>query len=282
MVRRHLIIGGSGQLGSAFRRLLPDAAAPAHSELDITSQSDLRQALQLIQPVAIINCSGYTDVDDAEGESAVAFSVNAVGVGIVAAAADAAGIPFVSFSTDYVFDGAASAPYVESDVAAPLNAYGRSKLAGEEAALCYRGSLVVRTSWLFSATHDSFVRRVLHKAARGSIRVVEDQSGSPTAVDDLAESVLRLLEAETTGLVHLAGQPPASRYELARAAVSSAGWDPDLVAPCASSEYPTPAIRPTWSALTSERVGGELHRMRSWRAALLQVTPALLSEIVDL
>lgn len=274
-----LILGGSGQLGTAMRHQLPDALHPSRSELDLAEVDSIEDRLEAAAPSAIINCAAYTDVDGAETDGAAALLVNATAVGVLARFAEAHGIPFVTFSTDYVFDGRATVPYLESSTPSPISAYGISKLAGEKMALVYRESLVVRTSWLFSASHDSFVSRVLRRAASGPLQVVDDQFGCPTAVDDLAAAVISEMEAGTTGLLHLAGAPPTSRFGLAQEAVAMAGLPADLVRPCASGEFPTRARRPRWSVLGSQRTGVGSRCIRPWTESLPAVVGAVWSWI---
>jgi len=274
-----LILGGSGQLGTAMRARIPDALCPSRSQLDLAEIDSIEAQLDLAAPSAIINCAAYTDVDGAEADRETAHLVNADAVGVIARYAARRAIPFVTFSTDYVFDGRSTAPYVETSIPSPINVYGATKLAGEEEALRYGGSLVVRTSWLFSATHDNFVSRVLRRALEGPVRVVDDQFGSPTAADDLAGASTRELAAGTTGLIHLSGTPPVSRYELARAAVRLAGLPPALVEPCSSRAYPTPADRPLWSVLASGRSRSGVDRIRPWTDSLPPVVDAVRDRI---
>ena len=155
---RLLVTGGTGQVGSAFRRLFPNAIAPRRSEFDLARPHRLRDRLEEIEPSVIVNCAAYTAVDAAESDEATAHTVNAEAVGAMASYAAERRVPFVTFSTDYVFAGTATEPYLESDAKDPINAYGRTKLAGEAAALsAYPGALIVRTSWVISGTHPNFV-----------------------------------------------------------------------------------------------------------------------------
>jgi dTDP-4-dehydrorhamnose reductase len=274
-----LLLGATGQLGSAFRTLLGDSALPlGRNQLDLADTDGIRSALSAYRPEVIVNCAAYTAVDRAEDEEELALRVNALAVGELARFAAEHGIPFVTFSTDYVFDGSATRPYVEGDPPRPLSVYGRTKLAGEQRALQYPGSLVVRTSWVISGTHPNFVATILHKAREGPLRVVDDQLGSPSVAADLAAATRQAMASGVSGLLHLVNQGPASRFELARAALELAGLDPQLVEPCPSTEYPTKAPRPLYSVLGSERVGHlGLAPLPHWRQSLPMVVESLAS-----
>jgi dTDP-4-dehydrorhamnose reductase len=189
---------------------------------------------------------------------------------VLATYAAAAGIPLITFSTDYVFDGRADSPYVESSPTAPVNAYGRSKEQGERAALAaHPGALVVRSSWVISATHRNFVTTILERAATGPVNVVSDQLGCPTHAPDLAVATMAALERGATGILHLTNRGKASWYQLARAACALAGIDPDRVRPITTEEYPTQAARPHYSVLGSERLENlGLTPLRPWEEAL--------------
>jgi dTDP-4-dehydrorhamnose reductase len=250
------IVGGAGQLGSAFNRALGSSATViARPDLDITDRRAIHATFGTLAPEAVINCAAYTAVDRAEVERDLAFSINARAVGDLATVAADLGVPFLTFSTDYVFDGAKVDPYVESDPPNPVNVYGESKLEGERLAIeAHPGALVVRTSWLLSGTHPNFARSVIAKARQGPFEVVDDQYGRPTIVDDLAKTSLASLEAGAVGLLHLASSPTVSWYELARQCLTFAGLDPDNVEPCHSADITQPAMRPRNSALDSERL----------------------------
>lgn len=262
-----LILGGSGQLGSELRRLLPEASAPARVELDLADVTQLRAAIVVAAPDGIINCAAYTSVDAAEENEDQAVLINGAAVGEMAAAADDLGIPFVTFSTDYVFDGRSGSEYVESSNPAPLNAYGRSKVIGEQLALKYPGSLVIRTSWLLSATHRNFLTTILRTAADGAVQVVDDQWGRPTLVPDLAAAVVRALDARATGIRHLASPPTTTWFALATAACDAAGLDAQRITRSTSNELSSAAKRPRYSGLATTYE----ESMPDWRAGLAQL-----------
>jgi len=259
-----LILGGSGRLGTALLKLLPSATAPSHADFDLTDILGFQPRLVAARPSVIINCAAYTAVDAAEEDEAKATLINGEAVGELAAVADRSGIPFVTFSTDYVFDGTIDTVYTESAVPAPLNAYGRSKRVGEQMALDYPGSLVIRTSWLLSSTHTSFVSTVLGRAAKGEVRVVTDQWGRPTMVDDLAVATIAAIESGVTGLLHLASPPTTTWFALAQDACRFVGLDPKRVRPIASDRLNRRAERPRHAVLGSDR--GFV--LPEWRPAL--------------
>ena len=256
-----VILGGSGQLGTAFRRMWPDAKAPSRSELDLFDLRRLREALPRMQPTTIVNCAAYTAVDQAEADEATASRVNGEAVGVLAEVASDLAIPFITFSTDYVFDGEDDQPYTETSEPRPINAYGRSKLLGERLALEYDGALVIRTSWLLSATHPNFITKVLGTAASGVTPVVKDQRGRPTLVEDLATATAAAMSHGLSGLLHLASPPTTTWFDLAREACDLAGLDSSNITPITSDELDLPAPRPRNSVLVSGR--GLL--MPNWR-----------------
>jgi dTDP-4-dehydrorhamnose reductase len=274
-----LITGGTGQLGTAMRRLVPDADFPVRTELDLSDPAGVAAYLERTRPDAIVNCAAYTAVDRAEEEEDLATVVNGLSVGTMARYAAAAAIPFVTFSTDYVFDGTATEPYLESHPTDPINAYGRSKLIGEQAALeAHEGALVIRTSWVISGTHPNFVATMLRLAAeRDTLSVVADRRGCPTCVEDLAPAALSALRSGASGLLHLTNSGETTWHELASTAIAEAGLEA-TVTPITTDEYPTPAKRPAYSVLGSERrdhLG--LAPLPDWRETLPKVVAALRS-----
>ncbi len=249
-----VVTGGSGQLGTAFRGLLPGARFPNRSELDLVDTAAIGPWVEDSGAEAVINCAAYTAVDAAETDEETAHLVNAEAVEEMAQVCARLGIPLVTFSTDYVFDGTKGGPYVEGDVTAPLNAYGRTKRDGERRALAaHPGALVVRSSWVISGTHPNFVATMLRLARSGGLRVVDDQHGCPTVADDLAATTLAALDAGVSGILHLTNQGVTTWHGLAAESVRLAGLDPTLVVPCATEEFPRPAPRPAYSVLASER-----------------------------
>jgi dTDP-4-dehydrorhamnose reductase len=265
-------LGAGGQLGTAFVRLLGNDAVPVvHSDLDLLDTSSIGPVLEGLAPDAVVNCAAYTKVDKAESEEELAIRVNGDAVGVMAAWAESNHVPFLTFSTDYVFSGDASSPYLESSHTDPINAYGRSKLKGERLALNH-GGLVVRTSWVISGSHPNFVATMIRLAAQRELRVVDDQRGCPTVCYDLAVASHSALRSGLRGLLHITNRGPTTWFELARAAVAEAGFDPERISPCSTDEYPTEAARPAYSVLGSERLDGSgIARVPHWRESLPQV-----------
>lgn len=277
-----LVTGGSGQLGTALRSLVPDGLYPGRADLDLVRVDAIPGVVDALDPTAIVNCAAYTAVDAAETDEDTAHLVNAVAVGELARCAAERSIPFVTVSTDYVFDGTASRPYVESDPTGPLSAYGRTKLAGERRALAaHPGALVVRTSWVVSASHRNFVSAILDAAAQDDspIPVVADQRGCPTIATDLAGALLDALDRGVTGVLHVTNSGSATRFGLARAALGLAGGDPDRVVATTTADHPRPARRPAYSVLGSERQAPlGLTPLPPWEVSLAAVVGLLIGE----
>jgi len=274
-----LVIGGSGQLGQAFGKLLPGAHIPELEELDLALPDTVYPTLERWDPDEIINCAAFTAVDAAEEQEATAHAVNAAAVGEMTRYAADHGLRFVTYSTDYVFAGDGTRPYLESDPTDPISAYGRTKRAGEVLALGYDGSLVIRTSWLVSATAPNFVATMIRLAREGELRVVDDQYGCPTIASDLAAGTLRALARGASGLLHLTNHGVTTWYGLARRAVELAGIDPARISPCTTEEYPVPAPRPAYSVLGSERLGPlGIEPLPPWEESLPGIVVSLVEE----
>lgn len=260
-MRRWFVTGAGGQLATAFASILPDEVFLSREEaLDIRDAEAVAKAVRLFKPHVVLHTAAFTDVDGAENDEQRAQAVNALGTHNLATALRGTNTPLVYFSTDYVFDGKKGSPYVESDATHPLNAYGRTKLAGEIETLAWVRGIVVRTAWLYSTTGHNFVKTILaaaqERVASGSkepLRVVDDQIGSPTYADHLATAVLESLDRGLQpGLYHMAGGGSCSWYELAREIVQVAGLAVE-VEPITTAAAGRPAARPAYSALTSER-----------------------------
>jgi dTDP-4-dehydrorhamnose reductase len=225
-----------------------------HAACDITNPAAVREALETSEADVVINCAAWTRVDAAEDHEADAEAVNATGAGIVAAACAAAGVRLCHMSTDYVFDGTATEPIDEDAVPNPRSAYGRTKLHGEEAvrAAC-PDHCIVRTGWLYGRRGPNFVLTMLRLGAeRPQVRVVDDQSGTPTWSGHLAPAVLRLAEVAPPGTYHLTNSGVTTWHGLALAAIRARGLTTDVVA-ITTAEYPTPASRPAYSVLDNRR-----------------------------
>lgn len=258
-----LVTGGHGQLGrSVARRAAARGLAVTAldvDQLDITDAAQLARRLDAVAPALVINAAAYTAVDRAEAERERAFAINASGAGLVAEACAARRIPLLHVSTDYVFDGAGTAPYREDDPLAPLGVYGESKAAGERAVLA-AGGTVVRTSWLFAAGGPSFVQTMVRLATeRPVLRVVADQRGCPTWAEDLADALLALgARPERAAIYHYCNDGATTWHGFACAIVDEARRHRALacarVEAITTADYPTPARRPAYSVLDTSRV----------------------------
>jgi dTDP-4-dehydrorhamnose reductase len=266
-----LVTGAAGMLGRdvmlAAGNAGHDLVGFGRAELDITDPAALRKKFDLERPDVVINCAAWTDVDGAEAEEQAAFAVNGTGAGNVAAAAAAVGASVVYVSSDYVFDGAKAAPYVESDQVAPLSAYGRTKLAGEEATVAAnKRHFVVRSAWLFGIGGPNFVETMLRLAGSGNeVLVVRDQIGSPTYTWHLAYGIVRLIEGIEFGIHHMAAAGQCSWYEFAREIFEQAKVECKVLS-ITTEEFGRPAPRPPFSALTSQRE--HAIRLPSWQDGL--------------
>ena len=275
---RWFVTGAGGQLATAFERVLEGEVFLAReAALDIRDADALGAAVRAFEPDAIIHTAAYTDVDRAEDDEATAYAVNVEGTRNVVQAVRGTHTLVVSFSTDYVFDGAKGRPYVETDDPDPLNVYGRTKLASEEIVLGWVHGMVIRTSWLFSETGHNFVKSILAKGralatADEPLRVVDDQVGSPTFAAHLATAVDEALRLGVSpGLYHMAGSGYCSWHELAREVVALAGL-PVEVEPITTAELGRPAKRPAFSALTSER---PIPRLPHWADGVAEAVDRL-------
>jgi dTDP-4-dehydrorhamnose reductase len=269
---RIVLFGKNGQLGWELERSLPlwgDVVSLDREDLDLCNLGAVQQTLRELTPELIVNASAYTDVDRAEKESDLAIRVNALAPGIMAEMSRKLGAVFIHYSTDYVFDGSQNIPNTESDPTNPVNVYGKSKLMGEEnikqAGDAY---LILRTSWVYSLRGNSFVNKVLGWSRKNRVlKIVADQVGNPTWARILAEVTSLLLVQNKTdihekirercGIYHLAGSGYTSRYEWAKQILAN---DPrrseqtvQTIEPAGSEEFPTPAIRPLFSALDCTR-----------------------------
>lgn len=268
-----LLTGGTGQLGTILKPRLAlegDLIAPPRSALDLASLSSIRSALDTIRPDLIVNAGAYTDVDGAENTEALAYTVNSDAPGAIGRWASDTGAAVIHLSTDYVFDGDGSHPLTEDDVPAPVNLYGRSKLAGEHALLATDAvAVVLRTAWVYGPSGANFLKRVIGWAqACERVQVVDDQTGSPTTTLWLAEVIAAVIgrlgscgrteAAALRGVYHAAGAGAVDRRRFAQAILDEARRSGRVlrcheVTPARSTDFPTPARRPVFSALSSCR-----------------------------
>jgi len=267
---RVLVIGAGGMLGTDLGRAAEAAGhevvALDRAALDVTDGEAVETAVADARPDAVFNCAAWTDVDGAEESELEALRINGDGARNVAVAATAAGAAVVLPSTDYVFDGTADRPYVESDPTAPISAYGRTKLAGErETAAANPRHFVVRTSWLFGLAGRNFVETMLGLADRGEVTVVSDQVGCPTYTPHLAEGLLQLAITEQYGVHHMSASGHVSWHGFAQAIFEEAGVECQ-VRPTTTAELARPAPRPSWSVLDTE--WPDAVRLPEWRDGL--------------
>jgi len=263
-----VLIGKNGQLGQEFQRTLPtlgELFALGREDLDVSDPHAVQKTLLELQPNLIINASAYTEVDLAETQIELATNINAIAPGIMAEAARKLNAVLIHYSTDYVFDGKNNLPYTETDPAKPLNVYGKSKLMGEENIKQAGGSyLILRTSWVYSLRGNSFVNKVLGWARKNkTLKIVSDQVSSPTYARELAEITTQALNTnnadlldillERRGVYHLTGSGYTSRYEWAKQILTYDSKRTEqlvqTIEPVSSLEFPTPAVRPLFSAL---------------------------------
>lgn len=265
-----LVTGGRGMLAQALRPLLPEAVFLGAAQLDVSDPPQVSRAFAEHRPELVFNLAAYTRVDAAESDEAHATAVNGAGAGNVARACKAAGARLIQVSTDYVFDGRSTRPWLEDDQVGPLSAYGRSKLRGEEQVeIECPDSLIVRTAWLYGAGGSNFVDTMLRLAAeRDEIDVVHDQIGSPTWTRELAEALVPLAEGGFRGLCHWSCSGQTSWHGFAAHILERAGWRGRLVA-ISSAELERPAPRPAYSVLDTRRASAWLGRKpRPWTEAL--------------
>jgi dTDP-4-dehydrorhamnose reductase len=261
---RIVVTGAGGMLGRDVQRACDHASVDCvglpRAELDVTDAQACVEAVGTHRPDALINCAAWTDVDGAEEHEAAALALNGDGAGNVARACALAGAHLVHVSTDYVFNGTATRPYVESDPVSPLGAYGRTKLEGERHVTReLPGAAIARSAWLFGTAGRNFVDTMLRLAAdRGEVSVVDDQVGCPTWTGHLAPALLALAAAPTLGGVfHVAGAGRCSWHDFALEIFAQAGVECRVRA-ASTADLERPAPRPAWSVLGTERNGPRL------------------------
>jgi dTDP-4-dehydrorhamnose reductase len=261
-----LLIGATGQVGHELRAplaALGAVTAPGRDALDLAAPAAIRSTVREVAPDVIVNAAAYTAVDDAEDEPERAEAINSRAPGVLAEAAAEVGAWLVHYSTDYVFDGTAMAPYGEDDATNPVNVYGRTKREGETAVQAAGAPhLILRTSWVYSARRSNFLLSMLRLAdEHDTLTVVDDQTGTPTAAPWIADATAKILRRlqemdapeETSGLYHLAASGQTSWYGFARAIFAQFGRDDVAVKPIPTEEYPTPAERPAYTVLDSSK-----------------------------
>jgi dTDP-4-dehydrorhamnose reductase len=310
-----LLIGTTGQVGSELNRMLPrigEVTALDRQHLDLRQPEEIRRAIRTFRPAFILNAAAYTAVDKAESEEAVAQAINAEAPAVMAEEARTIGATLVHYSTDYVFDGTKTIPYVEDDATNPQNVYGRTKLEGELAIQASGPAhLIFRTTWVYATQGRNFLLTILRLATqRAELRIVRDQIGAPTLSGEIAAAttniIARLCEAKTSsssladmsGVFHMTAGGETSWYEFANAILEEAAAIPastpwfaaatgnlplitTRVIPIAASEYPVPARRPAYSVLSNARLDRAFSlQLPGWRKQLhsiFAVPPAITS-----
>jgi dTDP-4-dehydrorhamnose reductase len=257
---RILLLGGSGILGSEVLRLLQvenlDHVAPSSGDLDIRNRKEVFNFISDFKPSWIINCAAWTNVDAAETQYQDAMNLNAHAVRIIGEVAFEFSSRVIHISTDYVFDGESTEPYVESSKAQAINRYGETKLRGEKLLMtALPDSYVIRTSWLYGANGKNFVKTMVDKSLRNEyVSVVDDQVGSPTNARDLSKGILAILEQlPEPGIYNFSNGGSCSWFELARFVYTNMGSDPELVKPTCSRSLELVARRPKFSILSKEK-----------------------------
>lgn len=276
-----LVFGRSGQVARELAQLAPDALYLGRDQADLTDPEACAAAIRVHAPSAVINAAAHTAVDRAEEEEALATTINGLAPAAMAQACRDLGIPLVQISTDYVFDGAGERAFSPDHPPAPLGAYGRSKLAGEDAVRRAGGvHAILRTSWVFSGHGTNFLRTMLRLGAeRDSLRVVADQIGGPTPARAVAQACLTIAAAlrdapGKTGIYHFSGAPDTSWADFARAIMAEAGLD-CRIEDIPSSAYPTPAQRPLNSRLDCAGLARFGLTRPDWRAEMAQIVRGL-------
>jgi len=272
-----LVVGANGQLGRCMTELLEssstDYVALGHNQLDITDSVPVEKYFEEIRPTIVLNAAAWTAVDDAEGHEVAALRVNAQGPTNLAMSSAQVGARLIHVSTDYVFNGQANIPYTVTSPTEPMNAYGRTKLAGEIAVRdVHNGvSCIVRTAWLYSEHGKNFAKTMTIRALRGeAVRVVDDQFGQPTSAHDVAQLILDISQLkEMPIIVHGTNAGQATWFQFAQEIYSQLGADPALVSPVDTAAFPTVAKRPAYSVLDhSDLPAWGLQPMQNWQVGL--------------
>jgi dTDP-4-dehydrorhamnose reductase len=277
-----LLLGSGGQIGYELRRSLQglgEIIAPGRSTLDLADLAQVRDVVQAVRPGLIVNAAAYTAVERAETDAAMAFRINAEAPAVLAETARDIGAAMIHYSTDYVFDGAKDSAYVEEDIPAPLNVYGRSKLAGEQAvASAGIAHLILRTSWVYGMRGNNFLLTMLKLAReRGTVRVVDDQFGTPTWSRTVAQCTAHILAQarvadsrwwdEHGGLYHLSCEGKTSWHGFAQAIMDAAGLACEVHA-VATIDYPSNVQRPRNSVLCCDKFARHFFKPTNWHEAL--------------
>jgi dTDP-4-dehydrorhamnose reductase len=286
-----LIFGRAGQVGWELRHKLAclgQVVSVGHADIDFSNPDSIREVVRTAEPSVIVNAAAYTAVDKAEAETEAAWAINATAPGVIAEEAKRLGSLLVHYSTDYVYDGSKQGAWVETDAPNPLNVYGKSKLAGDEAIQALGGDyLILRTSWVYGPRGRNFLHTMLRLAKeRPELRIVDDQRGAPTTSECIAQATANILAqvispaggglADRSGVYHLANAGETTWFGFAKAFLSKPGAATPRIVPIPSSEYPVPAKRPANSVLSCEKLAETFGvRMPAWEDALDKVLETL-------
>jgi dTDP-4-dehydrorhamnose reductase len=277
---RVLITGANGQLGTAIKKEAQDFKTlnlfyTDIEETDICSKESIAAAIEKYSPNMVVNCAAYTAVDRAEDEREKAYALNAQAPANLAEQCMSKNIKLIHISTDYVFDGKGNTPYIETDKVNPLSVYGQSKLKGEQLATAFGNTMVIRTSWLYSAYGNNFMKTMLkYGNERPELRVVFDQTGTPTLANDLAIAILQIAQKPhklfVPEIFHFSNQGVCSWFDFAYEIIKQAGLSTRIV-PITTKEYPTKAIRPQYSVLNKQKITNLLGmEIPHWRQSLIK------------
>ncbi|MYN29056.1 dTDP-4-dehydrorhamnose reductase [Duganella levis] len=277
-----LLTGSTGQVGYELARSLQgvgDVVAVDRNVMDLSNLDQVREVIRSVKPQLIVNPAAYTAVDKAESEPELAYRINAEAPGVMAEEAKKLGAALVHYSTDYVFDGSQPSARGEDDAVAPLNVYGASKLAGEQAiAAAGIPHLIFRTSWVYGMRGKNFLLTMLRLAKeRDELRVVADQHGAPTWSRTIADTTAQVLSQahaggtawwdQNSGIYHLSAQGQTTWHEFTQAIIEEAGLSCNVL-PITTADYPTPAKRPQYSVMSSERLMARFCHLPDWKTAL--------------
>lgn len=284
-----LILGGSGQLGKSLQiQLLNNHTkfvAPSSKDLDIRDFQETRSYILSLKPVVVINCAGWTDVVRAESFQTEANVLNGRAVHNLISACKEISSTLAHISTDYVFSGSKSSPYLVDDIVDPINAYGKSKVMGERFILESKAEkfYIFRTAWLYSEFGVNFVKKIIlkQKSGQSHIKVVNDQFGNPTSASDLASQIIRSVELNIPyGIYHAVNTGMASWYDLAIKTLEFSGKDSSVIQPIDSKEYLSEVHRPIDTSLdTSQWLSLDIPAMRSWEEALSFEVPRIIQSM---
>ena len=269
-----IVTGAAGMLGAALMGLAPTTVRAVGVDIadgDLSTDEGIASALGRYEPAVVIHCAGYTDVEGATRNPQLAHRHNAVATEKVAAFCAERGAELIYISTDYVFDGTKGEPYTEEDRPNPINAYGESKLAGEQAVQRIAGEwLIVRTQWLFGPGGRNFVAALVNRARQESqVQGVVDEIGSPTYTRDIARALWQLVERPVSGIIHLTNSGYCSRAELARVALDAAGLIEVPITEISRADWDSPTQRPAFSVLDNRRWAAlGFTPLRPWREAV--------------